>query len=115
MHELSITKKIIEMIEKECSKNNIKKPDKIHAEIGELTTYKKEPIKYYFDILKKENHLLKKADIDMKIINGKIKCKDCKKENHIKEKYLILCPECGSGNIDILDGEDIRLKQIEGE
>jgi hydrogenase nickel incorporation protein HypA/HybF len=113
MHELNVTKKTMDLIKSECKENNIKNPKKIFLELGELTTYKKEPLVYYYNILKKESDLLKNTDLIIKEIPGKIKCKDCKKESLIKELYIIICPNCRSGNVNIIQGQNIKINKIQ--
>ncbi|MBN2367982.1 hydrogenase maturation nickel metallochaperone HypA, partial [Candidatus Woesearchaeota archaeon] len=88
MHELSVTKNLIGLVVEECSSNGIKQPSKIIVELGELTNYKKDPIIFYFDIMKKETPCLVNAELEVIETKGKIRCRDCYKESHIKENYL---------------------------
>ena len=113
MHELAITQTITSQIKEECEKNNIT-PKKISIELGLLTTYKKDSIDYYYNILKKEpeNKLLENTILEITEIKGRLSCKNCNKESDIKEPYEILCPLCNSGNIKIIKGKDINLKSI---
>ena len=112
MHELAVTKNIIEMILSESRKNNIT-PRLINAELGMLTTYKKDPILFYFDAMKKEHSLLSDSTLIIKEIKGKIRCKDCNKESNVTEQYLLFCPECNSFNITIIEGKDFKIRNIE--
>ena len=69
MHELGITGEIIRIAEEACRKNKAK-PVKVFVDIGNLTTYKEEPIIYYFEILKKESELLKDSTIVVNSVPG---------------------------------------------
>ncbi len=70
MHELSITRQLIEMITKECE-SKIKKVKAITAELGQLTSYKKEPVLFYFDALKKDSPLVRNAKLLINETEGK--------------------------------------------
>jgi hydrogenase nickel incorporation protein HypA/HybF len=112
MHELAITKNIVDMVLNECRKRKVKNVEKVVIELGDLTSFKKEPIKFYFDILKKKNPLIKSSYLNFIEKKGKIKCKDCSRISLITDQTIILCPVCGSGNIRITQGKDIKIKEI---
>ncbi|MBN2422589.1 hydrogenase maturation nickel metallochaperone HypA [Candidatus Woesearchaeota archaeon] len=113
MHELSITKDLIELIKSECNKNKITNPKNIVLELGSLTTYKKEPILYYYNILKKEQPLLHNSALIINEIQAEMQCNGCNKKSKIKTIYDIFCPCCDSTNIEIIQGRDIRLLEIQ--
>ena len=108
MHELSITKKIIEIIEKESKTRNII-PKTVHLELGQLSSYKKEPIIFYFDCMK--SGLIKDTEMVIIELCGKVKCNSCQKVTKIKELEMF-CPECSSTNIEIVQGRDIKIKEM---
>ena len=112
MHELSITRKLVEMIKSECKENNIDNPKKIVVEVGKLTNYKKQPIKFYFDLLKKEEDLIKNSELILNTIPGKIKCNNSGKKSQVDFEVMIFCPECDSHDVEIIEGKDIKLKEI---
>jgi len=114
MHELAVTKQLIDLVIKECRKNNLEKPKQIITELGELTTYKKDPIIFYYSILKKEMPILSSAELVVHEVKGIIKCKKCSKESSIDSLYMILCPSCDSNDVEIMQGKDFKLIQIKG-
>lgn len=69
MHELAVTKGIVEDVLKASHENNII-PKEIYIEIGSLTTYEKEPIEYYFSLLKKDHEEFSEAKLNIKIVEG---------------------------------------------
>jgi hydrogenase nickel incorporation protein HypA/HybF len=115
MHELSITKQLIQNILHECKINNIKKPKKIQIELGILTTYKKDPILFYYNQLKKEISLLNNSNLDVLKINGELFCNNCNNTSSIIEPFMIFCPICESLNIKITKGKEFNLKKIIGK
>ena len=114
MHEHGITKNIVMMIVKECQKNNIKNLKKVILEIGKLTTYKKDSIIMYFDIFKDDFPVLEETKLEIVEVPGRVKCHKCKKESNIKEVYLICCEHCKSHDVEIIYGNDVIVKEIQG-
>lgn len=111
MHELKATKDMIALLERICMEKNIKAPAIISAEIGELTTYRAETIKHYFDILKKESPVLEGTKLDITEVKAMVLCRMCGKKNEI-EPNVMLCPHCGAPDIEVLSGEDFNIKNI---
>lgn len=63
MHELAITKEMIELVKKECQERGIKSLKSIIIELGSLTTYKKDCILYYYDLLREQDELINSAEL----------------------------------------------------
>lgn len=112
MHEYGITNEVVHQVLHACEDRGIKKAKKIIVEIGELTTYKKDSVLFYFESFKKNNPLLSKAKLEIKMIKGRIKCNNCKKENLVKPQPITLCPSCQSLDIEFLQGNNINIIDI---
>jgi hydrogenase nickel insertion protein HypA len=113
MHELGITENIITQIYDECKARKIKLLKKAYVELGNLTTYKKSSMVFYFNELKKNYKGLEKAKLVIRTVPGKVKCFKCKKESKIKDACLICCKHCTSHEVKIIDGQNVVVKQIE--
>jgi hydrogenase nickel incorporation protein HypA/HybF len=112
MHEFLAAKNLIELTENECSQHKIQRPKKIIAELGSLQSYKKDPILFYFDILKKESSVLQNCKLELEEITAKMKCNSCKKISEVTQPYLLFCGYCNSNDIEIICGKDFKLKKI---
>ena len=112
MHEHGITNEVIHQILHYCEDNDIRNPKRINVELGMLTTYKKDPVLFYFEGAKEKYPILKNAVLNIKEIKGKICCNNCKKENYVESSPLILCPICDSADIKIIQGKDIIIISI---
>ena len=69
MHELMITQKIVEMIEEECQKHSISAKRAL-LEVGQDTTFKAEPILYYYKILVSGKELLSNCSLQIQTVAG---------------------------------------------
>lgn len=116
MHELGVTRSIIETIIRESKKNNIL-PKIAVVELGTLTTYKKDSIGFYFEALKKEQgyEMLNKAKLQIVEVPGQLVCNKCKKITDIKDNILIMCRNCDSDDVVITKGRDVIIREIKGE
>jgi len=112
MHELAITQNLIAMIDTECKKHHILNPTKIIVDLGFFTTYSKDSILFYYNILRKELPFLRKAKLQINTVEGKIFCEDCHRKSIVKDPHMILCQKCHSFNVQILQGREFLLKEI---
>jgi len=111
MHELSITRQIISMIDDECAKRGIR-PKQARIEVGSMTTYRKEPILHYFNILRQENPDMKSCELVVDEVDAKIKCEECGLSRKLDNPVLVLCPVCESNNVEIIAGKDIKILEV---
>lgn len=114
MHELAVTRELVGLILRECKKIEMKNPRQIVLELGELTTYTEESLRFYFDMLKMDEPTLRKTKLVIKKIPICCSCRKCGKESILREILQGRCPGCGSDEIGIVSGRELVLKSIEG-
>ena len=113
MHEYSVTKSLVDLCNKEADNNNMKMISKIHLKIGKFTGFSPDSIQFYFEHLKPETKC-GSATIEFEEIPIEIKCHHCGKQ-HVIEDPILLCPNCGSEQIELLSGREFFVASIEGE
>ena len=109
MHELGITQNIIAIVTENAKG---KKVQRVLLEIGKLSAIMPESIKFCFDICAKDT-ILEGAILEILEIPGMAKCRECG-TNFYVEKPFGIC-ECGSIKLDIIAGEELKIKEIEVE
>jgi hydrogenase nickel incorporation protein HypA/HybF len=111
MHEASIALGILERAQDIAHEHKASKINSISVVIGALSGIVKESLLFAFDAIKAdssaENCTLKILEIPIKI-----NCYDCKKNVVLKDNFLI-CPECGSINIEVIEGREMLITEIE--
>ncbi|EQB40455.1 hydrogenase nickel incorporation protein HypA [Sulfurimonas hongkongensis] len=113
MHEYSIVQSLLDSCEENAIKNNAKKVIKVVIKIGVMSGVEPELLRSAFEIFK-EKTLCEEAEFVINIQQIIVKCNNC-----LKESVLVgieyFCPTCNSVDLDILDGEDMYLMQLELE
>ncbi len=108
MHEMSITQGIIELCLDHAGGRRISSLD---IEIGELSSVVPEAIEFCFEACSRET-LLEGARLNIIRTQGMGQCLDCHQETPLTELYDS-CAECGSNRVEILTGEELRVRVIE--
>lgn len=113
MHEFSIAKSLLELVEEEARKHGAKRVVRVELLIGILSGVEPHLLEIAFEALK-EGTIAKDAHLILYIEGIKMYCEDCKREFE-KEEINFLCPYCGSFNTTIRGGQDLILKSVELE
>ena len=113
MHEASIALSIIERAKEIACKHNATKIISISIVIGGLSGIDKESLLFSFDAIKTDS-IAESAILKIIEVPIKINCYDCKKIIILNNIFLI-CPECGSINIEVIEGREMSIKEIEVE
>ncbi|MEM0467091.1 MAG: hydrogenase maturation nickel metallochaperone HypA [Candidatus Thermoplasmatota archaeon] len=113
MHELPLTTNLIQMVVTECRKRNIARPKKIVVDLGMFTSYSKDSLVFYFDLLKQQELILKESTLYIHEVPGKIVCKQCRKKSIIHDVCMLVCPKCYSTDVTIEQGKEVILREIE--
>ena len=112
MHELNATQNIVKILVETCKEKNISKVDIVKLSVGVLTTYEKEPLIQYYNLLKKEFNSLSDSSLKINIVPGKILCATCMKESLISSEIELLCNTCGGVNTTIIGGTQVIITDL---
>ncbi len=113
MHEYSIVQSLLDACEENAKANDATKVTKVVVKIGVMSGIEPELLKTAFDTFK-EQTVCDGAEFIMNIQPIKIKCNSCLSESTLA-KLEYCCPHCQSVELDVLDGEEMYLMQLELE
>ena len=117
MHELSMAQGIINAVLETAESNNATEVNEVTIEIGRLAMINPEQLKFMIGVLI-EGTIVEDADIIINEIPVEIECGSCGFHGMAKiddsDHYapLVMCPECSSPKINILNGRDCIVKNI---
>lgn len=113
MHEYSIVQSLLNQCEDNAKANDATKVLKVVVKIGVMSGVEPDLLKTAFDTFK-QGTICENCEYIQNIQKVKIKCHDCNKESTL-EKNEYLCPNCKCVELDVIDGEDLMLMQLELE
>ena len=113
MHEYSIVQSLIESCEEHVTANSASKVSKVVVKIGVMSGVEPHLLERAFELFK-EGTVCDGCLFVMQIQKVKIVCKSCHRESEL-EKNEYSCPNCKSVNIEVIDGEEMFLMQLELE
>jgi hydrogenase nickel incorporation protein HypA/HybF len=108
MHELSLTQSIVSAI---ATKLGDARVSCVRLEIGKLSGVVVDSIRFCFDLVT-EGTTLEGARLEIIEPSGSCMCRDCSTEFTVDDP-IVLCPGCGSANVEVLAGRDLLIKSVE--
>jgi hydrogenase nickel incorporation protein HypA/HybF len=113
MHEFTLAKNIIEIVEEAIRKNNATLVKKVVLEIGTLSGVEIPALETALECLR-EGSVLVEANIEMTVVEAIAICHKC--ENHYTSEALYSpCPKCNSYGSEIISGKELIVKSIIAE
>ena len=115
MHEYSIVQSLLDVIEENAKKHNATKVKKVVVKIGVLSGVEPHLLEMAFNTFK-EKTICHDAVFEMIIQPIVAKCKDCEYiNNYPKNQIFFECENCGGVELEVLDGEEMLLLNLELE
>lgn len=113
MHELSIVASLFEILEAKARENQATKIVGVRLKVGKLAGVVPEFLQSAFDSYKQDT-IAAEAKLEMEEVSLKLRCRKCAAETE-KEEYSLLCPSCGSSDLEIREGMELLLDKIDLE
>ncbi len=111
MHELSIAGNLMEVIREASNREKFSQVKVITLKIGEMTMVDKHALSFCFEIVSKDT-CAEGALLKFEMIPLTAKCSTCGATFHVEE-YVFRCGCCGSVDVDLVSGREIRIAHID--
>ena len=114
MHELPVTKSILDIVLRHAEANGVEKVVAIDLSIGALSDLEPEWIQSYFDHLSRDTPA-HGALLRVRRSPLTFRCKPCSREFTATREELAeaACPECGSRDLSIVSGTGYTVESME--
>ncbi|NWF60398.1 MAG: hydrogenase maturation nickel metallochaperone HypA [Fischerella sp.] len=109
MHELGITQNIVAIVSEHARGSKVQR---VLLEIGKLSAIMPDAIRFCFDICS-QGTVLEGAKLEILETPGLGRCRQCGAEILLEQPFG-MC-NCGSVEIDLIAGEELKIKEIEIE
>jgi hydrogenase nickel incorporation protein HypA/HybF len=111
MHEMALCEGLVQSLEAQAAAQDFTKVHKVWLEIGALATVEPEAMRFNFPIVA-QGTLAEGAALEILCVDGHAWCMQCSAPVAIKA-HGEGCPICGSFQLQVRDGQQMRIKQLE--
>jgi hydrogenase nickel incorporation protein HypA/HybF len=107
MHELSIANSVVELCAERAMGARVLR---VTLEIGRLSAVMPDAIRFCFDVCAKDT-ALEGATLEIVETPGRARCRDCGADVALAD--LLGSCACGSNNLELLAGGELKIKEME--
>jgi hydrogenase nickel incorporation protein HypA/HybF len=113
MHEMSLSQGIADIIEESARRDGFSRVRAVWLEIGSLASVEPEAIRFCFDVVTRGG-CAEGARLEIIATPGQAWCLGCSRSIQI-DTPLADCPLCGSREVQVTGGTDMKVKELEVE
>lgn len=110
MHELSILKEVIRIVENTVVEQKLNKVASIVLEVGELSGILPNFVKELYPIAVYKT-TMEGASLEVQVVPGNARCYGCEEVFNVVQNDGT-CPDCKAKSYEVISGRDFLLKEI---
>ena len=110
MHEISLLENVREILESHAQSQNFTKVSRVTLEIGKLSCVEPEALRFGFDVVMKGS-LADGAELVITEASGIGRCRQCGRQSVIETLYDP-CAVCGCPYVDVIQGAEMKIKDL---
>ncbi|MCZ7677640.1 MAG: hydrogenase maturation nickel metallochaperone HypA [Sandaracinaceae bacterium] len=107
MHELALMQSLVATVEEQVAD----RVTRVRLEIGRLTAVVPDALRFCFDVCARGTRL-EGAVLEIVDVAPRARCAACGREDEIESDLLLRCA-CGSADLSLLAGEELRIAEVE--
>jgi hydrogenase nickel incorporation protein HypA/HybF len=113
MHEMSLAEGVLALIEEQAVKSGFARVKTVWLEIGALSGVETEAMRFCFDAVTRGS-IAEGAALEIVAVPGAAWCMRCSETVPLAARYDA-CPRCGGYQLQVQDGTQMRVKELEVE
>jgi hydrogenase nickel incorporation protein HypA/HybF len=113
MHEVSLIESVVAIVADERRRQAFSRVRTIRLEVGALGHAEPEALRFCFDAVTKGT-IADGAQLTIDIVPGEGICSACRQRVEMVDRFAI-CPLCGSPNVRMTTGGELRVAELEVE
>ena len=111
MHELSLCESIRRILEDEARRQDFARVTRVCLEVGPFSGVEVEALRFGFTVAMRES-VASRARLDIVEPQGRAWCMPCGDEVVIAHRHDP-CPQCGSHQLEVVGGEELKIRELE--
>ena len=111
MHEMALAESVIEIVERAARQHAAAAVRAVRLEIGRLSHVEPDALRFAFDVVKR-NGVAHGARLEILATEGTAWCMQCC-DTVTLARLGDACPRCGSYQLQVTAGDELRVKDIE--
>ena len=111
MHEMSLCESLIGVIEDQATVHDYRRVSRVRLEVGTLACVEPEALRFCFDLVTRGT-LADGAELQIIEMKPEAWCLACSQAVSVLQRFGA-CPDCGSHQLEVSGGDQLRIKELE--
>ena len=111
MHEVSLCRSLVRIMEDEAARQGFRRVRTAYLDLGALSCVESAALRFAFESCTRGT-CADGAELVIAVQPARAWCWDCAGEIAVTA-YGGDCPACGGGKVQLLDGQEMRLRELE--
>jgi len=111
MHEMSLCESLIGVIEDQATVHDYRRVNTVRLEVGTLACVEPEALRFCFDLVTRGT-LADGAELQIIETKPEAWCLACSHAVPVLQRFDA-CPDCGSYQLQLTGGDELRIKDLE--
>jgi hydrogenase nickel incorporation protein HypA/HybF len=109
VHELSLCEAIAGVVKPYADGRHV---DVVRVRIGALRQVVPESLSFCWALLR-DYEDMPEAELELEFIAAQVRCRSCGNESAITSQWSLLCPQCGSADVEVLRGNEFLVTSLD--
>lgn len=114
MHEVSIARGLCTQLRRLAAEHGASRIHRATIEVGAMSNVVGDLLRQAFEVVREETDLIATAELVVREVPLVVRCAACATDSQL-ERFVFQCPGCGSTRLDVLQGEELLLRDVELE
>ncbi|MEW6440741.1 MAG: hydrogenase maturation nickel metallochaperone HypA [bacterium] len=111
MHEMGLAQNILDIVLRSARQNQASRIVRISVRAGQLRGIVPDQLRFCFGFVAKDS-MAEGAELAIQTVPIRAKCKRCSQEFQVEE-FRFVCPGCENVDLELLQGKELMIENIE--
>lgn len=84
----------------------------VRVQVGALRQVVPETLTFCWGIVRDQRDLAG-AELELEWVPAVVDCRSCRTRSEVTSRWSVMCPECGSAEVEIVSGEEFLVASLE--
>lgn len=109
MHELSLCQAIAGVVKPYVAGRRV---DVVRVQVGALRQVVPESLSFCWSLVR-EHESMPEAELELELVAAEVRCRSCGQQSEITSRWSVCCPECESGDVEVVRGNEFLVTSLD--
>lgn len=109
MHELSLCHAIAGVVRPHIADKHV---EVVRVQVGMLRQVVPDSLTFCWSLIR-EHESMPDAQLEIEMVPAEVACRSCGQRSQITSRWSVCCPECNSGDVEVVRGNEFQVTSLD--